>query len=155
MSSRLFQELREKRGLCYSIFAQVGAFDETGLLTIYAGTGGKDVGDLALLSMDEIKRAASDLNQAELDRARAQMKAGLLMGLESPSSRAERLARVLAIWDRVPPLEETVARIDAVSLAHIRDFGAGIAESGALALALYGPVSKAPDYAQLTQRLAA
>src|SRR6056300_25533 len=51
MSSRLFQELREKRGLCYSIFAQVGAFDETGLLTIYAGTGGKDVGDLALLSM--------------------------------------------------------------------------------------------------------
>ena len=155
MSSRLFQELREKRGLCYSIFAQVGAFDETGLLTIYAGTGGEDVGDLALLSMDEIKRAASDLNQAELDRARAQMKAGLLMGLESPSSRAERLARVLAIWDRVPPLEETVARIDSVSLAHIRDFGAGIAESGALALALYGPVSKAPDCAQLTQRLAA
>ncbi|MCV2876666.1 insulinase family protein [Rhodobacteraceae bacterium XHP0102] len=155
MSSRLFQELREKRGLCYSIFAQVGAFDETGLLTIYAGTGGKDVGDLALLSMDEIKRAASDLNQAELDRARAQMKAGLLMGLESPSSRAERLARVLAIWDRVPPLEETVARIDAVSLEHIRDFGAGIAESGTLALALYGPVGKAPDLAQISARLAA
>ncbi len=155
MSSRLFQELREKRGLCYSIFAQVGAFDETGLLTIYAGTGGKDVGDLALLSMDEIKRAAGDLNQAELDRARAQMKAGLLMGLESPSSRAERLARVLAIWDRVPPLEETVARIDAVSLAHIRDFGAGIAESGTLAMALYGPVSKAPDHADLSARLAA
>jgi hypothetical protein len=56
------------------------------------------------------------MSAAELDRARAQMKAGLLMGLESPSARAERNARLVAIWDRVPPLEETVARIDAVTL---------------------------------------
>jgi predicted Zn-dependent peptidase len=65
--------------------------------------------------LQELRRSADDMSAAELDRARAQMKAGLLMGLESPSARAERNARLVAIWDRVPPLEETVARIDAVT----------------------------------------
>jgi predicted Zn-dependent peptidase len=116
MSSRLFQEIRERRGLCYTIYSQVGAFDDTGMLTIYAGTSGEQIGDLVDLTLQELRRSADDMSTAELERARAQMKAGLLMGLESPSARAERNARLVAIWDRVPPLEETVARIDAVTL---------------------------------------
>lgn len=155
MSSRLFQEIREKRGLCYSIYAQVGAYDDTGLLTIYAGTSGEDIGDLVGLTLDELKRAATDMSQAELDRARAQMKAGLLMGLESPSARAERLARLVAVWNRVPELEETVAHIDAVTLEGLRAHGAGLLEAAKPAMALYGPVEGAPDIVQVTDRLAA
>ncbi|MEL6521347.1 MAG: pitrilysin family protein, partial [Pseudomonadota bacterium] len=117
MSSRLFQEIREKRGLCYSIFAQAGAYADTGMLTIYAGTSAQDIDGLMGLTLDELRRATSDLSEAEVARARAQMKAGLLMGLESPSARAERLARVVSIWDRVPAMEETIAKVDAVGLA--------------------------------------
>ena len=82
MSSRLFQEVREKRGLCYTIFAQAGAHADTGMTTIYAGTSGEQLGDLAEITIDEMKRAATDMTPAEVARARAQMKAGLLMGLE-------------------------------------------------------------------------
>ncbi len=155
MSSRLFQEIREKRGLCYSIYASVGSFDDTGLLTIYAGTSGADLPDLIGLTVEELKRTAEDFSPAELNRARAQMKAGLLMGLESPSARAERLARLVAIWNRVPELDETVARIDAVTLEGLRAHGAGLAEMGRTAMALYGPVSEAPSLTQITERLAA
>lgn len=155
MSSRLFQELRENRGLCYSIFAQAGAYADTGLTTIYAGTSAEQMADLAHLTIDELKRAATDLAPAEVARARAQMKAGLLMGLESPSSRAERLARLVQIWDRVPPLEETVARIDAVTTGDVRDFAAHLAAASPMALALYGPVDAAPSHDELTERRAA
>jgi predicted Zn-dependent peptidase len=154
MSSRLFQEAREKRGLCYTIFASVGAYSDTGLLTIYAGTAGEDVGALAELTVDELRRSAEDMTEAEVARARAQMKAGMLMGLESPSSRAERLARTLAIWDRVPPLSEVVERIDAVDAAAARAH-AGRLLGSAPALALYGPVAGAPDAQTLRARLAA
>ena len=155
MSSRLFQEARERRGLCYTIFAQAGAYADTGLTTIYAGTSGEELGDLAHLTVDELRRAAEDMSDEEVARARAQMKAGLLMGLESPSSRAERLARLLAIWDRVPALEETVAKIDAVTTSDVRAFAAGLAGRGAAAMAIYGPVAKAPALGDLAGRLAA
>jgi predicted Zn-dependent peptidase len=155
MSSRLFQEIREKRGLCYTIYAQVGSYDDTGMLTIYAGTSAEELPDLVGLTIDELRRSTEDMTEAELARARAQMKAGLLMGLESPSSRAERLARLVAIWNRVPPLEETVARIDGVTLAGLRDHAGALVTSGRAAMALYGPVAKAPDLAQVTGRLAA
>jgi len=155
MSSRLFQEAREKRGLCYTIFAQAGAFAETGTLTVYAGTGAEDLAGLAELTIDELRRSADTLTEAEVARARAQMKAGLLMGLESPSSRAERAARLLAIWDRVPTLEETVDLIDAVDVARTRAFAGRVAGSGAMALALIGPVDGAPTAEDLIRRAAA
>ncbi|MCB1366942.1 MAG: insulinase family protein [Rhodobacteraceae bacterium] len=155
MSSRLFQEAREKRGLCYSIFAQAGSFADTGMLMIYSGTSAADIAGLAGLCIDEIRRAASDMSKVEVDRARAQLKAGLLMGLESPASRCERLARMTAIWDRVPSLEETVDRIDAVTAARALDFGRYLCTSGSAAMALYGPVGATPGLAELSERLAA
>ena len=154
MSSRLFQEIREKRGLCYTIYAQTGAYAETGMTTIYAGTSAEDIGELAAITMDELKRSADDMSPAEVARARAQMKAGLLMGLESPSARAERLARMISIWGRVPELEETISRIDAVTTGDVRDFAVQMMQGDA-ALALYGPVKKAPRLADLRERLAA
>ena len=155
MSSRLFQEVRENRGLCYTIFAQAGAYADTGMMTIYAGTSGEQLPELAGITIDEMKRAASDMSPAEVARARAQMKAGLLMGLESPSNRAERLARLIQIWDRVPPLEETIAQIDAVTTGDVRDFAQNIAASAPAALALYGPVEGAPTLEELQERRAA
>ncbi|SEN42900.1 Predicted Zn-dependent peptidase [Roseovarius tolerans] len=155
MSSRLFQEIRERRGLCYTIFAQAGAYADTGMLTIYAGTSEDQMGDLAGITVDEMKRAAEDMSDAEVERARAQMKAGLLMGLESPSNRAERLARMLQIWGRVPDLPEVVERIDAVTLADVRRLAEQTVTRAPTALALYGPVSKSPTLDSLNARRAA
>ena len=155
MSSRLFQKIRESLGLCYTIFAQAGAYSDTGMTTIYAGTSAEQLPDLATLTIDELKRAAEDISAAELDRARAQMKAGMLMGLESASNRAERLARMVQIWGYVPSLDETVARIDAVGLADLKAYAEHMAVAAPAALALYGPVAKAPSFDVLEKRRAA
>ncbi len=155
MSSRLFQKIREERGLCYSIFAQAGAYDDTGMITIYAGTSEEEVAQLENLTIDELKRATEDMTDAEVARARAQMKAGLLMGLESPSSRAERLARNLAVWGRVPGLDEISQQIDAVSTADVRAYAEKMIVQDRAALALYGPAQAAPDLEGLRRRLAA
>ena len=155
MSSRLFQEVRETRGLCYTIFAQTGAYADTGTTTIYAGTSADQMAELATITIDEMKRAAEDMTTEEVARARAQMKAGMLMGLESPSNRAERLARLVQIWGRVPSLEDTVAKIDAVSTEDVRVFAEQMAVNAPAALALYGPVSGAPTLAELQERRAA
>ncbi len=154
MSSRLFQKIREERGLCYSIFAQSGAYEDAGQITVYAGTSAEEIGDLCLITVDEMKRAAEDMSDAEVARARAQIKAGMLMGLESPSSRAERIARLLAIYGRVPDVSESVAKIDAVTTADVRRYGEGLC-SVDNALALYGPIAAAPSLEEIRQRLAA
>ncbi len=155
MSSRLFQEIRENRGLCYTIFAQTGAYADTGTTTIYAGTSAGQIEELAGITIDEMKRAAEDMGPEEVARARAQMKAGMLMGLESPSNRAERLARLVQIWDRVPSLEETVARIDAVTTGDVREFAQMTVTDAPVALALYGPIDTAPNLTVLQERRAA
>jgi predicted Zn-dependent peptidase len=154
MSSRLFQKVREERGLCYSIFAQSGAYEDAGQITIYAGTSEEEIGDLTKITLEELKCASSDMTEAEVNRARVQLKAGLLMGLESPSSRAERLARLLAIWGRVPTPEEAVEKIDAVTTTDVRRY-AGEMIGADVALALYGPVAQAPTLEEIRRGLAA
>ena len=155
MSSRLFQEVREHRGLCYTIFAQAGAYEDTGLTTIYAGTSAEQIAELANVTADQMKRAASDMSDKEVERARVQMKAGLLMGLESPSNRAERLARLLSIWNRIPSLDETIARIDDVTTGKVKAFAEKTATQSGAAMALYGPAEAAPSLEELRARLAA
>ncbi|WP_283177377.1 pitrilysin family protein [Gemmobacter sp. 24YEA27] len=148
MSSRLFQKIREERGLCYSIHAQPAAYEDTGHVTIYAGTSAAEIGELAELTVLELRRSAEDMSEAEVARAKAQLTAGLVMGLESPSSRAERNARLLAIWDRVPDLDEAVAKISTVSLEAVRAQGARVLQ-GQAAVAVYGPISRAPSLADM------
>ena len=155
MSSRLFQEIRECRGLCYTIFAQTGAYADTGTTTIYAGTSGEQIRELAEITFDEMKRAATGITPEEVARARAQMKAGLLMGLESPSSRAERLARLVEIWGDVPTLEDTIARIDAVTTGDLREFAESMVSQVPMAAALYGPIADAPSLDEMQDRRAA
>ena len=154
MSSRLFQKIREERGLCYTIFAQSGFHDDTGMMTVYAGTAAEDIAELATLTVDELKRSAEDLSDAEIARAKAQLKAGTLMGLESSSGQAERIARSLAIWGRVPEPAETAARLDAVTRADIARYTEALIARQP-AMALYGPVDRAPTLDALIERLAA
>ena len=155
MSSRLFQEIREKRGLCYTIFAQAGAYSDTGLLTIYSGTSSENLKNLSDITISEMKRAAIDFEQAELDRARVQMKAGMLMGLESASSRVERLARMLIIWNRIPSLDEVVQKIDAVSLEDVRAFASNILLDQKPSLATYGPAANEISFSKIVDTLVA
>ena len=155
MSSRLFQEIREKRGLCYTIYASAGAYSDTGMMTIYAGTSAEQMTGLAEITIDEMKRAAYDMRADEVERARVQMKAGLLMGLESPPRRAERMAKMMQIWGRVPDLAEVVERIDSVTLADVRAVADTMAMQAPAALALYGPVDAAPTLEALQERRAA
>ncbi|MHA1128711.1 MAG: M16 family metallopeptidase [Alphaproteobacteria bacterium] len=153
MSSRLFQEAREKRGLCYSIFASASAHEDTGMFTVYAGTSGEHIAELAELTMTELRRASDDMSDAEVERARQQMKAGMLMGLENPSARCERLARMVSVWDRVPSLDETITKIDAVTTAKVRELAENLCQSPNPAMALYGPVEGAPELDALTAKL--
>ena len=96
----------------------------------------------ANLTVNELKRVAMDLSEPEVTRARSQMKAGLLMGLESPSSRAERLARMIQIWGKVPSLDETIEKIDSVNLEKVRAYAEHVASQAKFAMALYGPIHR-------------
>ncbi|MEM1044491.1 MAG: pitrilysin family protein [Pseudomonadota bacterium] len=140
MSSRLFQEVREKRGLCYAIYAFHWAFSDTGIFGIHAATGGDEVDELMAVILDEIERAIDGFEQHELDRAKAQLRAGLMMALESPSARAGTLARQILLYGRAIPREEIIERIDSLSLDDVRTCAAGLVTGSQPTLAAIGPV---------------
>jgi predicted Zn-dependent peptidase len=119
MSSRLFQEIRETRGLAYSIYSFNSAYVDSGLFGIYSGTGEEEVAELVPALCHEVVRAASGIEEPELLRARAQLRAGLLMSLESTGARAEQLARQLLVMGRPLPLEEIIGNIEAVDVAAV------------------------------------
>jgi predicted Zn-dependent peptidase len=137
MSSRLFQQVREERGLAYSIYAWAQSYAETGLFGLYCAAARGDAGQALALSRKVLAETAEGLTEAELERARAQAKAGLLMGLESVATRADHLARSIQVHGRIVPPSETVALIDAVTLDQARAVGAK-ALSGGEALATVG-----------------
>ena len=120
MSSRLFQEVREKRGLVYSIYSFSSPFMDGGLFGIYAGTGESEAEELMPVTLEELRKVQTEVTEAELARARAQVKASLLMSLESTGSRCEQLARQMQVFGRVVPTAETVAKINAVTTADVQ-----------------------------------
>ena len=154
MSSRLFQEIREKRGLVYSIYSFTMAHREAGLFGIYAGTGEDEVAELLPVTLGELGKVRQSVTEAELKRARAQAKAGLLMSLESTGSRCEQLARQYHVFGRIVPIEETVAKIDAVREADITRVAARIF-AGTPTLAALGPIAQVPDMTRIINQLAA
>ena len=121
MSSRLFQEVREKRGLCYSIYTFHAPHADTGFFGLYTGTDPADAPEMMEVIVDVINDSVETLTDAEIARAKAQMKAGLLMALESCSSRAEQLARHILAYGRPLGVDELVARIEAVTRESTRD----------------------------------
>ncbi|MBY0512270.1 MAG: insulinase family protein [Rhodospirillaceae bacterium] len=119
MSSRLFQEIREKRGLAYSVFSNAQSFSDAGVFSIYIGTGQDDVGKLVPVLRDEIKKAVENVREDEVKRARAQIKAGLLMSLESPGSRCAQSARQIMVYGRPLTTAEIIAKVEGVNAAGI------------------------------------
>jgi predicted Zn-dependent peptidase len=154
MSSRLFQEIREKRGLVYSIYSFTAPANDGGLFGIYAGTGESEAAELMPVTLEELAKVQLDVTAAELNRARAQLKAGLLMSLESTGSRCEQLARQWQIFGRVIPAAETVAKIEAVTEAEIRKVAAKIFASRPTVAAI-GPIGQVPRLGNIIDRLAA
>ncbi|MDR3521173.1 MAG: pitrilysin family protein [Acidocella sp.] len=154
MSSRLFQEIREKRGLVYSIYSFTAPANDGGLFGIYAGTGESEAAELMPVTLEELAKVQLDVTAAELNRARAQLKAGLLMSLESTGSRCEQLARQWQIFGRVIPAAETVAKIEAVTEAEIRKVAAKIFASRPTVAAI-GPIGQVPRIGNIIDRLAA
>jgi predicted Zn-dependent peptidase len=138
MSSRLFQEARENRGLCYSIYAFHVPHSDTGMFGLYSGTDAADARELMQLVVDEIASTAETISEAEVERAKAQMKAGLLMALESSSARVEQLARQMMAHGRPIPLNEIVARVDAVTVESARTAGRELLGRGRPAIAVIG-----------------
>ena len=154
MSSRLFQEIREKRGLVYSIYSFASPFKDGGLFGIYAGTGESEVAELMPVMLQELGKVQGDISEKELNRARAQLKASLLMSQESTGSRCEQLARQIQTFNRVISTEETLAKINAVTEADIRR--AAVRHFRAKpTLATVGPSGQVPGLAEIAGILAA
>jgi predicted Zn-dependent peptidase len=152
MSSRLFQEIREKRGLVYSIYSFASPFKDGGLFGIYAGTGESEAAELMPVMLAELGKVRSDVTDPEVNRARAQLKASLLMSQESTGSRCEQLARQIQTFGRVIPTEEVLAKVNAVTGADIRR--AAVRHFRALpTLATVGPSAQVPALANIVETL--
>ncbi|MES2907128.1 MAG: pitrilysin family protein [Pseudomonadota bacterium] len=149
MSSRLFQEVREIRGLCYSISAFNWPFMESGLFALHAATGPELVMELVPTMMDVLQKSVKTVTADEVARSKAQLKAGILMALENTPSRAEHLARSLLIHDRIMPLDELVQKIDAVTVDDISAFGASMLSAPKCAFAAISPDKILPTTEQL------
>ena len=153
MSSRLFQEVREKRGLCYSVYAFHWAFADSGVFGIAAATGEEEVSELVPVVLDELLRAADTVTEEEVTRVRNQIRAGLLMSLESPSARAGQLARQQILWGRPIPMAETVERINRISAQRVREVAEQIFTNSAPTLAGIGPISRLADVESIGETL--
>jgi len=126
MSSRLFQEVREKRGLAYAIHAFHWSYADSGLFGVYAGSAAKDANEVMRASLDTLGEAVESISETELKRAKAQLKVATLSALESPGARAGQLARQLFLHGRVLSLDEMMDRIDAIDLGAVRRAGRGV-----------------------------
>lgn len=154
MSSRLFQEIREKRGLVYAIYSFLHAFSDDGQFAIYAGTGSVDLPKLVPVLCEQIRAVTQDVGAEELSRAKAQLRASLLMGRESMMHRADQQARHLISFGAPLDMADLIAKIEAVDAAATCRAAQRIF-SGAPTLAALGPLKALEDWDTLRGRLAA
>jgi predicted Zn-dependent peptidase len=140
MASRLFQEIRESRGLAYSVFSYHASFDDTGFLAIYAGTAPERVGETLALIEAELSRLVRDgLSDAEIAAAKGHLVGSLAMSLETSASRMRRLGRSELVEGEIPTLEELVSRVEAVGDADIERVIARVFDAAPRSLAVVGP----------------
>ena len=153
MSSRLFQEVREKRGLVYSINSFTTSFDDTGVFGVYAGTGEDEVAEMMPVICDELARLPHDLDDQEVYRAAVQLKAGTMMSREKTSARCEQLANQVLLFNRPISVAEVVAKIDAVTPDDIRRVTKRFLQSAPTLVSL-GPVGHVMAYDKLRSHFA-
>jgi predicted Zn-dependent peptidase len=153
MSSRLFQEIRERRGLCYSVYAFHWGFSDTGVFGVHAATGKEDIAELVPLLLNELQKAGDEITQEELNRARAQYRAGLVMATENPASRASQIARQLLLYGRQIPLEELMDRLSNITIERLTDLAMRLFSTMPTVAAI-GPVGSMPAFETVRDRLA-
>jgi predicted Zn-dependent peptidase len=146
MSSRLFQEVREKRGLCYSVFSFGSAYEDGGHVGVYAAASPENAAQLTALTSEVILSAAEGVSDAEVARAKAQLKASLVMNLESASARADQIARQFLAFGMVPSIATLVAKIDAVTPEDVRNLARRLFKSRRPALSAVGHISTMSSY---------
>lgn len=151
MSSRLFQEVREERGLAYSIYSFHSSYTDTGMFGVYAGTSPSDVEELLDVIAKESGDLAETVSEEEIARARAQIKASVLMALESSWARCERLASHIMSFGRIVPIDEMVARIEAVDGAAVERIARRIF-AGRPTVSAVGPVETLESYDRIARR---
>lgn len=154
MSSRLFQEIREKRGLAYSVYSFTSPFHDCGLFGIYAGTGGHQAQELMPALAAELTGLADSVRDTEIESSRAQLKANLLMGLESTGARCEQLAQHLIHYGRALTIEEIIKGVESVDLDQVAALSRRVF-SGTPTLALLGQAGDAEAYDTFAGRFAA
>ena len=152
MSSRLFQEVREKRGLAYAINAFHWGYSDSGLFGIYAAAGAGQIAELMPIALDCLAQIATDLTEAEMRRSKAQLKVALLTGLESPAARSEQIARQCLAWGRVLTRAEMIDKIDQLGIEDVRRAGAKALRS-APTVAAVGPIGKVYSPDRIAERL--
>lgn len=151
MSSRLFQEVREKRGLVYSVYSFMASYVDGGTFGIHAGTGPDQVAELVPVVAGEFQKLCQNVTEAEVERAKAQMKAGILMSLENTTSRMEQLGRQQMIFGRHIPREETIAKIDKVNATAVMKCAARVLKSSDLSLGAIGPLDSLDEYGKIAE----
>ena len=156
MSSRLFQEVREERGLCYAIYSSAWGLADGGMFNVHAATGPEMMGDLIDVVTRELNRSVEERPETgEVERAKAQLKAGLLISLESSSARAEQMARQLLVHGRLLTPRELIDRVDAVTPEEIRVFAERMVRGSKHSVTVVGAGKKSRGWADLTdQRMA-
>jgi predicted Zn-dependent peptidase len=140
MSSRLFQNVREKRGLAYSVGSGLSAFRDAGLLSIYAGCSNQKVDEVVRVIMSELRAVVAGIDESELVRAKDNVKGNLILGLESTWQRAAYLARQEIYFDEPFTIEETLAGIDAVTLDDVARVARDLLTRTPVSVAVVGDV---------------
>lgn len=153
MSSRLFQEVREIRGLCYSVYAFHWGFSDTGIFGIHAATGSENLPELTPVLVEELRKSAENIRQEEIDRARAQIRAQLLMGQESPAARAGQIARQMMLYGRPIPNYELMQRLADITPDRLTDLAGRLFFNTTPTLSAIGPVAHLTSYSDLTHVL--
>ncbi len=154
MSSRLFQEVRERRGLCYSVFSCASAYEDIGLLSVYAATAPDKADELINVGSDTMLSMIEQVDEAEVARAKAQLKAGLVMSLESASARANQLAGQFLAFGEVPQMATIIAKVERVTPSDVSRLANRVLRSGKPALAAVGALEKLAPYERIAARFA-
>jgi len=140
MSSRLFQEVREFRGLCYSVYAFHWGFSDTGIFGIHAATGGENLPELVPVIIEELRKASQTIDQQEIERSRAQIRAQLLMGQESPAARAGQIARQMMLYGRPISNQEMMERLEGITVERLTDLAGRLFFDTVPTLSAIGPL---------------
>ncbi|MDX3925517.1 MAG: pitrilysin family protein [Shinella sp.] len=153
MSSRLFQEVREFRGLCYSVYAFHWGFSDTGVFGIHAATSGENLDELLPVIIQELRKSADRVDQQEIERARAQIRAQLLMGQESPAARAGQIARQMMLYGRPIPNEELMERLAGITTERLTDLAGRLFFDTVPTLSAIGPLESLASASDIVRSL--